>query len=1073
MSKRLINLFLIFILVLPFFAPMEKAEAANAYSVVMVSNTSNNETVGTYATYSEAVKAMNAQTSTSSKVASIYKNGTIINSKYAIFRLKPNNGTVNLYQNSGDWSAYTYTRPSSMTDTAFLDSNESRALIMLNGFYGWIDLDAGDIIPISLLGSNAVNITASGLRLRSEASTSSNVVANITCTNSIFTYTSKTTNGGYTWYKINYNGKEGWVASGSWLSETSSASLNTYYYRDSSGNLLHRYAYHNGTSYVDYFTNLGPTPTYLTEGVHYYSFDGGIYFYTTLTSMLDDYKQGSYARSINPNNPNFAYYLFLPNKSVSKVSAAELDSQITDTNSKLYGQGKYFKEAESLYGMNALSAFSTAKNESSNGTSKIAMDKNNVFGYGANDSCPYACAYSYNSVRDSIMDYAQKGLSSYMTASANNYFGTHAGNKGSGRNVKYASDPLWGETQAAIAYSTDLKVNKRDYLANTIGVTKYGKYNIPVYKEANDNAVIYKLQNKNSSFRVYNVSVTVSDKVDGYYKVFSDDSNYQYGYIKESDLYVSNNQPVINVSDKTVSLNSNFNVMDGVSASDNENGNLTNRVTVSGNVDTSKTGAYNVTYKVTDDSNFSVSKTVKITVQGSSEPIISADDKTISQYDDFDYMEGISAKDDTDGDITNKIVYDKTVDTSKAGVYNVTYKVTNSNGKTTEKTIKITVLENEKPVIEASDKVINLNSNFNALEGVKATDMEDGDITDALEVLENTVKVDTVGEYKVNYVISDKAGQSVTKTITVIVNEKLLKKVDCDFYLDFLKNIDGKLTISGYNTISDMEFDNLSFEIIFENQNDGRTYVQELEKLDIPTIPVYENSWFYGNIDVDVIPQGDYLVYVKTSSTDYYSLSIVQNMLLNEQITSYNTENKYVTISNNYFREDIPTEFMIRDTLVGVKETDFSTNQYNYIENIEMKNGIVNMRGASYSVGMDMGNDSSIKRTIIFENVNTFKTYSFDLGYLDRGSFDIELIAADKYGKVKNHAWYEKNIDLTSLEKGRYAIYVSNESNIKDFGEYNDLLFTDLSKAKCQYNDRIYEFSLNEKLRNRVELIIK
>ena len=38
---------------------------------------------------------------------------------------------------------------------------------------------------------------------------------------------------------------------------------------------------------------------------------------------------------------------------------------------------------------NALMMFGTASNESAYGTSRIAMDKNNLFGYGASDSDPY------------------------------------------------------------------------------------------------------------------------------------------------------------------------------------------------------------------------------------------------------------------------------------------------------------------------------------------------------------------------------------------------------------------------------------------------------------------------------------------------------------------------------------------------------------------------------------------------------------------------------------------------------------------------------------------------------------
>lgn len=1085
MYKRAFNLMIIFAFIFSLFMPLKVVCAANPYSVVMVTNSSNNETIGTYSNYNDALKVMNNQTSTSTKVASIYKNGKIINSKYAIFRFKPNGSTINLYQNAGDWSAYTYTRPSSMTDTAFIDSNESKARIMLNGFKGWVDINSGDIIPISLLGTNAVNINASGLRLRSEASTNSSVLANITCSNSIFTYTSKTTNGGYTWYKINYEGKTGWVASGSWLSETTGASLNTYYYRYSSGNLLHRYAYHNGTSYTDYFTNLGPTPSYLTEGVHYYSFDGGIYLYSTLTTMLDDYRNDTYIHSINANNPNYAYYLYLPNKSVSKVTASELDSQITNTSSKLYGQGKYFKEAESLYGMNALSAFSTAKNESSSGTSKIALDKNNVFGYGANDSCPYDCAYNYSSVRDSIMDYAKNGLSSYMTAEATYYFGTHAGNKGSGRNVKYASDPLWGETQAAIAYSTDLKVNKRDYLANTIGVTKYGISNIPVYKDSNGNTIIYRMQNKNSSFKVYNIPVTVLDKVGNYYKIYADNSSYQYGYVKTSDLYVSNNQPVIDASDKTISLNSKFNIMEGVRATDSENGDLTSKITYEGNVDTGKAGEYKVTYKVTDNSNFSVSKTVKITVKGSSEPVIDASDKEISQYTLFDYIDGVKASDDTDGDLTSKIAYEGNVDTSKLGDYKVVYKVTNSNGKSVSKEVKISVIPNEKPSIEVSDKIVHLNGSFDVLDGVRATDKEDGDITNNIEVVSNNVKTDTIGEYEVVYSVSDSVGQKVNKTIKVSVVDKKLEQADGLFYLDYVKDINGKLQIKGYNTISgiDNSLDNtIKYYVEFENIDTGNIIKQEASRItdkgemskSIYSLDGkdYTYSWFKLNIDFSKLVLGNYKMYIISESTDYYSKNIINNKLNKTLESSYSSSDKNIILRRNYSYNCSPIELIIRDKNFVKKSADSYYNQFDKYTKFEFtSDNKLHLMGISYSYGADLSVGKNISRKIIFENMDTYETYIKDLGSITNGSYNVVLPEKDGYDKTR--AWYDSNIDVSDIPKGKYIIYITTTSNIVDIYEMTEKLGRKLDGVTTKIDDKTYSFKVNYNHGSRIEMIIE
>lgn len=73
-------------------------------------------------------------------------------------------------------------------------------------------------------------------------------------------------------------------------------------------------------------------------------------------------------------------------------------------------------------------------------------------------------------------------------------------------------------------------------------------------------------------------------------------------------------------------------------------------------------------------------------------PTISASDKTITVGDKFNPLKGVTAKDNEDGDLTSKIkVIKNTVDTKKAGTYNVTYKVADSQGASVTKTIKVTV----------------------------------------------------------------------------------------------------------------------------------------------------------------------------------------------------------------------------------------------------------------------------------------------------------------------------------------------------------------------------------------------
>ena len=73
-------------------------------------------------------------------------------------------------------------------------------------------------------------------------------------------------------------------------------------------------------------------------------------------------------------------------------------------------------------------------------------------------------------------------------------------------------------------------------------------------------------------------------------------------------------------------------------------------------------------------------------------PTISASDKTITVGDKFDPLKDVTANDYEDGDLTSKIkVIKNTVDTKKAGTYEVTYQITDSQDATITKTVKVTV----------------------------------------------------------------------------------------------------------------------------------------------------------------------------------------------------------------------------------------------------------------------------------------------------------------------------------------------------------------------------------------------
>lgn len=159
-------------------------------------------------------------------------------------------------------------------------------------------------------------------------------------------------------------------------------------------------------------------------------------------------------------------------------------------------------------------------------------------------------------------------------------------------------------------------------------------------------------------------------------------------------------------------------------------------------------------------------------------PKINAEDKTLTVGDEYDPMDGVTATDKEDGDLTDKVeVMENNVDASKVGTYEVTYKVTDSQGAFCIKTITVTVnpkteVINAAPIINAENKTLTVGDTFDPMEGVSATDKEDGDLTDSIQITKNTVDTSKAGRYTVVYEVKDSGGIRVVKTIFVTVEEK-------------------------------------------------------------------------------------------------------------------------------------------------------------------------------------------------------------------------------------------------------------------------------------------------------------
>ncbi|MCR1950676.1 cell wall-binding repeat-containing protein [Clostridium sp. DSM 100503] len=428
------------------------------YELTIANSDGSYEFVEAYDELDEAVsaaKSLDPSTKENQDPAVINYSGQVVYSTNQMARvIKYSNnsvisGTVNMHTDSSLQNAFTYVNPGYMDDAPVLDMSGTSAKVMINGYEGWIN-----------------NNTASG------------------------TYDMRVV--------------------------PLSQAKNPSYYTVKNGELVHFISY-DLTGVTGYEKILGKAPFFLKEGVRYLSYDGK-YFYqynhnsdTDIANKLDilikDYRSGVRSNSVNSGSPYYIYYLNLPFRSQTVYSAEELDRYInnnTQPGSKLRGLGQAFKEAENVYGVNALLALGVSINESAYGMSTIAQTKNNLFGLKAYDSAPGESADNFATPKDSVVDFTKNYISrGYSDPADWRYFGGFLGNKNRGTNVKYASDPFWGEKATSFAYEIDKYLsggnsNLKDTNSKQIGVATS---NTSVIKK--DGTLLYNVTNDTSQYGAY------------------------------------------------------------------------------------------------------------------------------------------------------------------------------------------------------------------------------------------------------------------------------------------------------------------------------------------------------------------------------------------------------------------------------------------------------------------------------------------------------------------------------------------------------------------------------------------
>lgn len=754
-----------------------------------------------------------------------------------------------------------------------------------------------------------------------------------------------------------------------------------------------------------YTMTVGLAADWMTVGTTYYSYDG----YSFYSDAKYRNKVGTY----------YNYYQFLPTRTRTTIPATAFDSYLVSvkgsgTNSKMKNKGQAFIDAQNAYGVNALLVYALSCLESAYGTSTYALEKNNLFGWNAFDSSP-GSASTFPSIDAAINEHMGINLRGYLNTVDARFFGSHVGNKGSGFNVKYASDPYWGYKIAAIAYSIDKSAGFVDYNKYSVGLVN--TYGVNILKTPNGTTLF------NSAYgATYQENFTVA--------VLANESNHS--KIQTTNP-VSNGSLITGTTTGLVIYDWNQSV-----------GYLpANYVTMlSGSVPsqggTTPTGDFVSTLET-----LKVNQG-KLTIKGTA------------------YRPGIYVTD------SNKVVQKLIVtdNSFKETAFTLTSTVSDNDKITFSGEIDLSTL----PVGKYYFDVV---TEYSALPAYNQTKMLPKQTSyDALVTYNNRGYELFTFEDIVKLSITESTVVTPTPTPDTGV-EKILKQDILSFgYLADNKTvkIEGYSFISGMNAKSDTQITQEVYLLDLET----KTKVPFQTKLITLPQPLALNDGFEyskvkyeAELDLTTVAAGNYAIYIRVQNgtedktaelKNYYTTVAPVDKSFND------TKYRFVISSLYGYRYELRAEKTDIDYSVMKKPLKrSSTFDFN---SISLANGKLAMDGVAWMYGTDMNTTTNPQYSIIFlnkEGVSVEKavtTKACALNYTQMLKLDFDT----------SKACFDASIDLTTLPDNEYTVYLKFKNNTyTDIIEMYDMYARVV--APVTLNGKLYKFNTIE-TRKRFKLVI-
>ncbi len=144
------------------------------------------------------------------------------------------------------------------------------------------------------------------------------------------------------------------------------------------------------------------------------------------------------------------------------------------------------------------------------------------------------------------------------------------------------------------------------------------------------------------------------------------------------------------------------------------------------------------------------------------QPTITSDREVLElsvNYEEGDLLEGLSAYDDRDGDLTSEIMVGEFSQFVEKGVCNVSYVVFDSSNQPASLTRQVQFTDYESPKFTLSEPLVfSAGQTDNALSRIGATDVLDGNISADVKQQDSTIVYRDEGDYTISVEVSNSLG---------------------------------------------------------------------------------------------------------------------------------------------------------------------------------------------------------------------------------------------------------------------------------------------------------------------------